>query len=99
MYDHADNDRTRNADQKIKKVEAEAEATAIITRAEAEAEANRKISESLTQGLIDYTYAQAWDGKLPTFMGESGVIPFLNAADYVEETPVVTQPATEEPQP
>lgn len=88
-----------NAAAEIKKVEAEAEAQAIITRAEAEAEANRKISESLTQSLIDYTYAQTWDGKLPTFMGENGVIPFLNAGEYVEETPEPTQPATEVPQP
>ncbi len=88
-----------NAAAEIKKVEAEAEAQAIITRAEAEAEANRKISESLTQSLIDYTYAQTWDGKLPTFMGENGVIPFLNAEKYVEETPEPTQPVTEPVQP
>lgn len=88
-----------NAAAEIKKVEAEAEAQAIITRAEAEAEANRKISESLTQSLIDYTYAQTWDGKLPTFMGENSVIPFLNAEKYVEETPEPTQPATEPVQP
>ena len=48
-------------------------------KAEAEAEANRKISDSLTQGLINYTYAQTWDGKLPTVMsGEGGMIPVLD---------------------
>lgn len=82
-----------NAAAEIKKVEAEADAYQTVTRAEAEAEANRKISESLTQALIDYTYAQSWDGKLPTFMmGESGVIPFLDVQKAAESTEPTTTP-------
>ncbi len=76
-----------NAAAEIKKVEAEADAYQTVTRAEAEAEANRKISDSLTQELIDYTYAQTWDGKLPTFMmGENGAIPFLDIQKAAEST-------------
>ena len=52
----------------VKKLQADAEAYEMLARAEAEAEANRKISESLTRDLIDYLYAQRWDGKLPTIM-------------------------------
>lgn len=86
-----------NAAAEIKKVEADAEAYQTITRAEAEAEANRKISESLTQSLIDYTYALAWDGKLPTFMtGENGIVPFLDVESYTE-TQTNTEPTTTTP--
>lgn len=74
-----------NAAAEIKKVEADAAAYQTITRAQAEAKANRDIAESLTQALIDYTYAQAWDGKLPTFMtGENGVLPFMNVDEIVD---------------
>lgn len=52
-----------SAEKKI--VEANAEAEAIRIAAEAEADANKKIAQSLTDELIAYTYAQAWDGQLP----------------------------------
>ncbi len=60
----------------VKKVQADAEAYEVLKKAEAEAEANRKIAESLTGSLIDYTYAQSWDGKLPQIMQgqESGLL-------------------------
>ena len=62
------------------KISADAEAYQIKTKAEAEAEANKKVAESLTDILIDYAYAQGWDGKLPTFVsGSDGVIPVLDA--------------------
>lgn len=70
------------AEAEIRKTEADAEAYEIITRAEAEAEANRLISESLTNELIDYTYAEKWDGKLPTFVaGEDGMVPVFEFGD------------------
>ena len=47
-------------------IEAKAQADAVRVAAEAEADSNKKISESLTQELIDYEYVHAWDGKLPT---------------------------------
>jgi len=79
----------------VRKVNADAAAYELLAKAEAEAEANRKISESLTQALINYTYAQTWDGKLPTVMtGESGssMIPVL---DVNELLPQQTEPDTE----
>lgn len=74
-----------NAAAEVRKVQAEAEAyetttkakaeaDALLVLAEAEAKANKEIAESLTEELISYTYANGWDGKLPTYMtGESGV--------------------------
>lgn len=61
------------------KIAADAEAYKISVQAEAEAEANKKLSESITGTLIDYEYAQNWDGKLPTYMsGDAGMIPVIN---------------------
>ena len=70
----------------VRKVNADAEAYEVRAKAEAEAEANRMISESLTQALINYTYAQHWDGELPTVMtGEgSSMIPVLNVNEMIE---------------
>ena len=48
-------------------------------RAETEAEANRKIAESLTEALIAYTYAENWNGELPTFMtGDGATLPMFD---------------------
>ena len=70
----------------VRKVNADAEAYEVRAKAEAEAEANRMISESLTQELISYTYAQSWDGRLPTVMtGDSGMIPVLNMDQLVPD--------------
>ena len=72
----------------VRKVNADAEAYEVRTKAEAEAEANRLISESLTQSLIDYTYAQAWNGKLPTVMTGDGssMVPVLDVNKLLPET-------------
>ena len=61
-----------NAAAEVRKVQADAEAYEVLARAEAEAEANRKISESLTRDLIDYNYAQRWDGQLPQIVFGGG---------------------------
>ena len=60
---------------KIAKVQAEieiakAEAEAIKIKAEAEAEANEILNASLTDRIIEKQMADAWDGKLPTVVGE-----------------------------
>ena len=68
----------------VRKVNADAEAYEVRAKAEAEAEANRMISESLTKELIEYTYAQSWDGSLPTVMtGDSSMIPVLNVNEML----------------
>lgn len=74
---------------KIKKVETEAQAEAakiaadaeayqIRIKAEAEAEANKKLAASLTEELINYEYAQSWNGELPTYMGGESSIPVFD---------------------
>ena len=60
------------------KIAADAEAYAIMTKAEAEAEANAKVAASLSDTLIDYVRAQAWDGKLPTITGDTPTIVDMN---------------------
>lgn len=62
----------------VAKVKADADAYAVQVKAEAEAEANRKISESLTDNLIQYHEINTWDGKLPIYMGGNGTIPIIN---------------------
>lgn len=67
------------ANAEVVKAKADAEAYAIREKAAAEAEGNIAIARSITEGLIDYQYAQNWDGKLPsTMLGENdGIIPVL----------------------
>ena len=72
-----------NAAVEVKKVQADADAYEVLARADAEAEANRKISESLTKDLIDYNYAQSWDGKLPAIMSGSDGAVIVNAGDII----------------
>jgi regulator of protease activity HflC (stomatin/prohibitin superfamily) len=63
------------AEAEAAKISAEAEAYQIEIKAKAEAEANAKIIASLSPELIDYIYANGWDGKLPTYMAGEGSIP------------------------
>ena len=78
-----------NAAAEVKKVEAEgaaeaqkiaadAEAYSIGVKAEAEAAANAKIADSLTNELIDYTYANSWNGEYPTYVGGSDTTPMID---------------------
>lgn len=61
-----------NAAADVRKVNADAEAYEVLRKAEAEAEANQKIADSLTPDLIDYLYAQEWDGQLPSIVSGAG---------------------------
>ena len=71
------------ADADVAKINTEAEAYAIRTKAEAEAEANEKIAKSITDGLIEYTLVQEWNGELPGVYsgGDSGFLPILRMGD------------------
>ena len=51
-----------NADLEVVKIQAEAS----LYAGEKEAEMNKRISESLTNGLTDYYWIKQWDGKLPS---------------------------------
>jgi regulator of protease activity HflC (stomatin/prohibitin superfamily) len=66
------------AERKI--IEANAAAESVRIAAQAEADANREISASLTDSLIQYTYAQNWDGELPKITGGGSTI--VDASDY-----------------
>jgi len=63
-----------NADAEACKIAADAEAYEIEVKANAEAEANRKIVESLSDKLIDYVRANAWNGEYPTYYGGDGAL-------------------------
>jgi regulator of protease activity HflC (stomatin/prohibitin superfamily) len=64
------------ADADIAIAKANGEAQSVIINAKAEAEANKLITQSLSDQLIRYNYAQKWDGHLPTVTG--GNTPFIN---------------------
>ncbi len=68
------------AQASVKKIEADAAAYAQKVQSEAEAEANEKIAKSLTDPLIKWQQINAWDGKLPTYMGgeNSTTMPILD---------------------
>ena len=53
------------------KIAAEAEAEVLRIQADAEAEANRKISESLTDNLINKIKYEKWNGEMPYVQGNS----------------------------
>lgn len=46
----------------------------IQVKADAEAEANRKLSQSLTDDLIEYKYYESWNGELPDTVGADTII-------------------------
>lgn len=58
---------------------AKMEADAIAYRGKKEAEALAAKDEVISETLIDYEYAQNWDGKLPsTIVGATDLLPILN---------------------
>ena len=62
------------AEKQAKVIKAEGEAEAIKIKAEAEAEANKKISESLTNNILQRTFYEKWDGVMPKVLGSSSSI-------------------------
>lgn len=66
---------TAKAQAEIEREKARGEADALLIAARSEADANKLRQASLSRELIDYTYAQRWDGKLPYSTG--GTVPLL----------------------
>lgn len=64
----------------VVKINADAEAYSTRVKAEAEAEANKKIAESLTDNLIQFTQINTWNGQLPTYVsgGAAEALPVLS---------------------
>lgn len=58
-------------------VEAEARGKQILINAESQSKANKILAESLTSEFVQYQAIIKWDGKLPTFTGNSA-LPFVN---------------------
>lgn len=79
---------TMEAEQSAERMRIQAQADADVARIQAEAaqyagereaEMNRKLSESLTPELVQYYYAQRWNGVLPTtVVGADSAIPVLS---------------------
>ena len=66
---------TGEADALVIKTKAEAETR--LVQAKSQAEANRILNSSLTPQVIQFKYAESWDGKLPTYSG-GGITPMVN---------------------
>ena len=65
----------------VQRINADAQAYEIRVRAESQAEANKLISESINSTLIEYNYAQSWNGELPdTYIGNGDAIPIINTS-------------------
>lgn len=76
---------TAEVEANVKKINADAEAYSIEAKAKAESEANKKIAESLTNELIEYTQAQNWNGMLPsTYVGSGDSVPIIQANDFTK---------------
>lgn len=63
-----------------KTIAAKAEADAILAVANAQAEANKKISQSLTDDIIEYEKVQRWDGQLPRVTGANETVNVVSDA-------------------
>lgn len=64
-----------------KKIAAEGEAEALRIKAQAEADANKKISESLTDSLIEKQKIEKWNGDVPKVQGDSTPIVDVSGLD------------------
>lgn len=71
------------AEQDLARIEIEAKQQ--VTQAEAEAESIRLIQEALSASpdYVEYIKWSKWDGKLPSVMGDSGIL--ISADDLIDE--------------
>lgn len=65
------------ADLEVVKIQADA----ALFAGEREAEMNKRISEALSSDLIKYYWIKQWNGALPTFTSESGMIPIFDVRE------------------
>ena len=73
----------------VVKINADAEAYSTRVKAEAEAEANKKIADSLTENLIEFTQVNTWNGQLPTYVsgGAAEALPVLSLNGTAVQSP------------
>ena len=62
------------ADKKVAITNAKAKAEKMKIEAEAQAEANKKLTDSISDALIDYEKIEKWDGKLPKVTGGNTIV-------------------------
>lgn len=62
------------ADKKVAITNAKAKAEKMKIEAEAQAEANKKLTDSISDALIDYEKIEKWDGKLPKVTGSNTIV-------------------------
>ena len=62
------------ADKKVAIAQSEAKAKSKLIEAEAEAEANKKISQSLTENIINNKAVDKWNGELPIVSGSGSIV-------------------------
>lgn len=65
------------ADLEVVKIQADA----ALFAGEREAEMNKRISEALSSDLIKYYWIKQWNGALPTFTSENGMIPIFDVRE------------------
>jgi regulator of protease activity HflC (stomatin/prohibitin superfamily) len=87
------------ADKKIE--DARGRGESVLIEAQKQAEANKVLNESITPNLILYKKLEneqkaigVWTGTLPTFMGGSTPVPFINLGTPEAAAPAAPQPAT-----
>lgn len=66
-------------------IAAKGEADALVIQAEAEANAYQKISQSLTDNVLDKMYYDSWNGVLPSVVGSDSVVVMPNADTNTEK--------------
>ncbi len=66
------------ANAKIEIAKANGEAEALRIKGDGEAYYNRVVANSLNQLLVNQYAIEKWDGKLPTYVGGSKEMPFIN---------------------
>lgn len=65
---------TAEAEADAKATQAQGEADAIKVKADAEAEANQKLSQSLTDFVLQNKFYEKWNGQLPTVTGSNSTL-------------------------
>ena len=66
------------SDKTVANKNSEAKAEKMKIEAEAQADANKRVAESISDGLIDYQKVEKWDGKLPTVTGGNAIVSLDN---------------------
>lgn len=70
-----------NAEAQKRVIEAQAEADAISAKSQAQADANNRLTQSLSEILVEYEKVQKWNGELPMVSGDGTPIIDMRGAE------------------